>query len=433
MTERQPSAGGKSGDSEPVRRIFARPTTQRQSVRFVKDDSQARFERESLGGALWFRPCRSSVFLSSAMQSSPAPGTELENSKRDGKQEMKTTDRNEEEEEEEEEKNRRKESSLFETVPDEFATAEDYIAFFDPLVLEEARESIRSEYFERCGEGSTVRPAEVLSIQDGRSGGGWKTLMIRVGGSNSHQALQTFRKRMVVVLTLGKPPSRNVEEWVKNRTDDKIECQTNGNTPGVEHDMDVILGDDLKYMHSSGYANKMEALYSAEKTLKGNSNTKLSSKQENKSSGNLSSQDTFGKSSAQDKTLEKRKGIGTKNDVSLGCIVAGIVNRTNVGSQGLEIEIRIHPVCEQHNSQVSTACAQEYERHHGSDTSSGKLPKSKQTTNFYAPDYRDSKGYLPCCALVYERLQKFQQGWWIAPAGMLITSVSLLFHSKICD
>ena len=364
-------------------RAFTRPAAHRSSVPIVKDGSKQRFEREALGGALWRSSCRSPLF-----------GLALQKENSNGE------------------------------VPDEFSTADDYIAIFDPLVLEEARESVRSEYYERCADGFSTRPVdEITALCRKTVGDGWATLKIKVGGKNPHQAMQTYRKRTVVVMTLGKPPTRNVEEWV-------MKLEENGTATNKEKALDRpdTSGPLPKKTKSENIEltktirNEYCPLDEREKSAE----TVPQPAEQVDSSGARSSTERAGidrpaaAAYSRDDNDDENKdvfdssietGFSIKSQHSGGRIVAGLIQRTNLVSDGLELELAIHPLCERHASQLQNAC---------DDGIVIQGEDGSRTTN-----KRSVGTELPPCMHVNETLQKFSQGWWIAPAGMLITSVSM--------
>jgi hypothetical protein len=339
------------------RRGFARPIAQRTTIRFAKEQSQTRFEKEALGGRLWHPACQS------------AAANDLPEG----------------------------------AIPNEFPTAEDYIATFDPLVLEEAREGVKNDWTESCAEGNSTWQAEIKSVE--RLPDGWATLRVSIQGPKAHRAIQVCRKRTVVVLTLCKPPVRNATEWafnlvsgVVNSNQQQQQQQQQPNRPGKRQRLDTLREATISesQQRASHNAASSECLQNEGNTRKPTQPAGESSREPTPQSMPRESFHTLQRHQEQRQEHAAHGDVHATNETDAtvrmptrddttsslppeGCIVAGLIRRIGPGS---EIEIKIHPGCE---------------KHEGRDD---------------AP-----------CAAVLQVLESVSRGWWMAPAGMLVTSV----------
>jgi hypothetical protein len=95
-----------AGSEEPKKRGFRPPSLQRTPRNAAAAHSVARFQSEVLGGRLWHAACQGAA-----------------------------------------------RGELADQIPLEFATVDEYIATFEPLVLEEAREGVKADWAESCAAG----------------------------------------------------------------------------------------------------------------------------------------------------------------------------------------------------------------------------------------------------------------------------------------
>jgi senataxin len=142
-----------------------RPTLQKPARRRAPEHNKERFEAETLGGRLWLPDCQTAA----------------------------------------------SKEELTDSIPMEFSSIDEYIAVFDPLVLEEARESLKAAWAENCSAGTMWR-AEIVNVEPLNNG--WASVQVRVPGRPQGEARAACGKeKSIVVLTLGKPPQRAAAEW----------------------------------------------------------------------------------------------------------------------------------------------------------------------------------------------------------------------------
>lgn len=140
---------------------YKRPTAHIKARKVAPAHNQDRFEKDVLGGTLWFKECHQA-------------GVEL-----------------------------------VEEIPLQFAGVDDYLGVFDPLILEEAREGLKADWAEACSANRTWE-VEIVSIEELAEG--WSNLKLR--SRSGHGSLkQACPNNTSVVLTLARPPTRNVTEW----------------------------------------------------------------------------------------------------------------------------------------------------------------------------------------------------------------------------
>lgn len=97
------------------------------------------------------------------------------------------------------------------TIPYSFASIDDYIGAFDPLILEEGRESLKSEWAEGCAAGR-LWPVEVVRVEE--QADGWAAVRLRPLETPADPR-QAFQPNSVAVLSLGRPPQRGAADWAQ--------------------------------------------------------------------------------------------------------------------------------------------------------------------------------------------------------------------------
>lgn len=173
--------------SKQLKSEYIRSTTRRAARKTAPIHSQDLFESEVIGGRLWHSSCQS---LAS--------------------HEINTT------------------------IPDSFPSIDDYIATFDPLVLEEAREGLKSQWAENCTTGSFVWPVAITRV-DLNVRGGWTDVLLQATEGQPEMLRACDQQGTLVVLTLGKPPQKNPADWLQsllkgsnpNKRGNSIEIEAN--------------------------------------------------------------------------------------------------------------------------------------------------------------------------------------------------------------
>lgn len=143
---------------------YLRPTLQKAARRRAPAHNKERFEAETLGARLWIPDCQAAA----------------------------------------------SKEELVDRIPLEFSSIDEYIATFDPLVLEEAREGLKAAWAENCS-GGTMWRAEIVNVEPLNNG--WASVQVRVQGRGGEARAACGKDKSIVVLTLGKPPQRGVIEW----------------------------------------------------------------------------------------------------------------------------------------------------------------------------------------------------------------------------
>jgi len=192
-------------------------------------------------------------------------------------------------------------TSKVEAIPMEFESVDEYIRTFDPLVLEEARETVRSSMVEQCsmnsgGDGDAGEVSNSGQREGGRSlkglimgveqvGAGiagknmsmqnncsasdtranndvaWFHVHIGVRKGVLSELVRVCAPNTVVVLTPRKPPSRGVLEWIRKQNKDGIDgdapiaiaglCVRKGPKDGnsVTVKIHPVCGKHMSYYH----------------------------------------------------------------------------------------------------------------------------------------------------------------------------------------
>jgi hypothetical protein len=147
------------------------PTIQRALRKVAPPHDLKRFESDVIGGRLWYEPCQSAV------------------------------------------------KDINDTIPLSFPSVEDYIATFVPLVLEEAREAIKTDWAENCAAGK-IWPVNIQKVEESRDVKlkGWYRVHVVPSRPNQHahelHSVCQNRINNPVVLTLGAPPLKNPLDWL---------------------------------------------------------------------------------------------------------------------------------------------------------------------------------------------------------------------------
>ncbi|KAL4419979.1 hypothetical protein ABPG75_007077 [Micractinium tetrahymenae] len=139
------------------------PNSLRGKQRSAPNNTPDRFEREVLGGRLWHKACQA------------AAGGDIS-----------------------------------EAIPLSFSSLDEYVATFGPLVLEEAREGLKSDWAEACG--GQIWPVEVAGVEEVADGWAYLRLRAQQGHGEMRRACPA---NSVVVLTEGRPPPRGALEWIQ--------------------------------------------------------------------------------------------------------------------------------------------------------------------------------------------------------------------------
>ncbi|KAK9824183.1 hypothetical protein WJX72_008399 [[Myrmecia] bisecta] len=104
-------------------------------------------------------------------------------------------------------------ADLPEQLPLSYTSAADYIKTFEPLLFEEARESVRNGWSEAC-ENHKLRACDVVSLEELASG--WCTAKLALAAS-PHSNFRQLTPNTIVVLTSRKPPPRNPLDWLQQQ------------------------------------------------------------------------------------------------------------------------------------------------------------------------------------------------------------------------
>ena len=171
-----------------------------------------------------------------------------------------------------------------ETIPLEFNSIDDYISTFDPLVLEEARESVRSAWVEQCNGGNGMA-AVIMGVEEWQqrkgnyssgvssfnsnsgvmnsgSGGSpnadvWFRVKLGVRKGSVSDLIKMCPRSMVVVLSSERPPTRGVVEWyvsgIKKESENNevekdggVECQNVNSADVVANEKQGEKGDEVR-------------------------------------------------------------------------------------------------------------------------------------------------------------------------------------------
>ena len=317
----QPLNGNSGANPAPKRGpTYLRPSTQRIGRRRAPPYSKERFDAETLGGRLWHSACQ-------------------EGAKDDFTGE----------------------------IPLEFTSIEEYIATFDPLVLEEAREGLKADWAENCAAGRTWR-VEVISVEG--LANGWSSVRLRVQGSRQ-DAKQATVNNTCVVLSLGRPPQRGAIEWAMGqRSQGNYKRKQGGSNqhPRKRTRVEELQGDGnggsgLRRSSSALSASSSREGTPLESANRGGEISELMQEEEEESAQQL-----------EEQHVEKEESGGVQ-------IVAGLSVRGYRDQNNGDIIVKIHPCCAMHAGNAES----------------------------------------PCCG-VLDALRRHPHAWWLTLAGMLVTS-----------
>lgn len=321
---------------------FLRPTTQRAARRRAPPHSKDRFEAEVLGGKLWHHAC----------------------------QEISRDDFNGE-------------------IPMEFPSIDEYIATLDPLVLEEAREGLKTDWAENCTAGRTWR-VEILSVDERAEG--WAHVRMKIHGGREQEALQACgSNNTAVVLTMGRPPQKSALDWINGITNIKNNnTNARDNTGKREEQRGTVDGGDQGTETASRPVKRsridhLKIMDSREGTLV-----------ESTIASEMANTTTIGGEGVDAADADDINAISSSSAAAK--VVAGLIirggggggyrgntnynNSNRGGGGGHEVTLKIHSCC--------------------------------------CPVHASSDG-SPCTGIL-EALRSFPSAWWMAPAGMLVTS-----------
>ena len=252
----------------------------------------------------------------------------------------------------------------------EFSSVDEYIATFDPLVLEEAREGLKAAWSENCAAGRVWR-AEVMGID--QLANGWSNVRLRVHGREEEARLQCGPATSVV-LTLGRPPQRSAAEWLAAQL-----CTSPSVVANVSKKRSRV--DQLKMTMKGGDDDDTD-----------DDDATMSGADEIGATVDIEQQaPPYSTAAAAAAALNNNEGK----------VIAGLVTRGGGGNSNSnsnssrDIVIKVHPCCTAHYSYTSS----------DADKNDDDAPPPP-----------------PCCACVVQNLRRFSQAWWLVPAGMLITS-----------
>ena len=328
---------------------FLRPTTQRAARRRAPPHSKDRFEAEVLGGKLWHHAC----------------------------QEISRDDFNGE-------------------IPMEFPSIDEYIATLDPLVLEEAREGLKTDWAENCTAGRTWR-VEILSVDERAEG--WAHVRMKIHGGREQEALQACgSNNTAVVLAMGRPPQKSAMDWINGITNSKSNNNTftRDNTGKREEQRSTVDGGE----EGTGPASRPVKRSRIDHLKKMDSREGTPLLIESTIDSEMANTTTVGGEAAETADGDDVNAITSSSAAAK--VVAGLTIRggggggyrgnTNYnnsnrgggggGGGGQEVTLKIHPCC--------------------------------------CPAHASSDGST--CTGILEALRKFPSAWWMAPAGMLVTS-----------
>jgi hypothetical protein len=312
---------------------FLRPTTQRAARRRAPPHSKDRFEAEVLGGKLWYHAC----------------------------QEISKEDFNGQ-------------------IPMEFPSIDEYIATLDPLVLEEAREGLKNDWTENCAASRTWR-VEILSVNERPDG--WAHVRVKIQGGREKDALNAFNSNnTAVVLTMGRPPQRDLAQWISSKPSKETTKEAKGGDGGV------VAGE--KGEPRPVKRSRVDQLKEQETGGAGGGGEK--SRQGTPALSNASG----GSEAAKEVQPGEKDTAEYSAPVVTAKVVAGLTIRGGGGGgyrgpnrgggggdRGLEVTLKIHPCC--------------------------------------CPAHASNESTSPCTGVV-TALRNFQSAWWMTPAGMLVTS-----------
>lgn len=110
----------------------------------------------------------------------------------------------------------------FEAIPSEFDSVDEYIRVFDPLVVEEAKESVRSSWIEHCQGGHGMH-AVIIGVDDMKNQGDaagqyrqvWSVVKLGVRKGSVSELTRLCPPNMVVVLSSKRPSTAmsGIHDW----------------------------------------------------------------------------------------------------------------------------------------------------------------------------------------------------------------------------
>jgi len=332
--------------------MYRKPVSKRASKKLAPPYHAERFDGHVLQSSLWYsKECDDVVegqsSLAALQQKKQPPGKDAG---LDGREKEAGKD-------------------AIEAIPLEFNSIDDYISAFDPLVLEEARESVRSTWVEQCngGNGMAVVVMGVEELQQrkvnhgsvgncfdnnnnnnnnnnkegvSRSGlvssnaDAWFRVKLGVRKGSVSDLIKMCPRSMVVVLSSERPPTRGVVEWYMSGI--KNESQNN--------EMEKIGAAECQNVESSEVATN------------------------------------------------QRQGEAGDDARLRPVLIAGICQQKNT-KDGNCVIVKIHPICNRHAGLIEKCGLEE-----------GEMVKCR------------------CYAVLRKLCDAVHSEWWVTPAQMLVSS-----------